>query len=81
VIVMRVLVQGIGALAAFLVALLPSVHAENQDLDWRTFVVPGFGTRLQYPAGIFAPAGDPGVGTGRRFERADAAPYYPFTRA
>jgi hypothetical protein len=40
-------------------------------LDWRNFVVPEFGTSIQYPASIFAPAGKPERGVGQRFERAD----------
>jgi hypothetical protein len=34
-------------------------------LDWRTFVVPDFGTTIQYPASIFAPAGNPEKGIGQ----------------
>jgi hypothetical protein len=45
--------------------------AQAQVLDWRTFVVPDFGTTVQYPASIFAPAGKPERGMGQRFERAD----------
>ena len=37
----------------------------------RTFEVLDFGTRIQYPAGIFSPAGKPEKGLGQRFERAD----------
>jgi hypothetical protein len=57
--------------AAFLLALLSPAPAENRNLEWRTFRVPDFGTRVQYPASIFVPAGDPEVGTGQRFESAD----------
>jgi hypothetical protein len=39
--------------------------------EWRTFEVPEFGTRVQFPANIFAPAGQPERGSGQRFERAD----------
>ena len=39
--------------------------------EWRTFEVPEFGTRVQFPASIFAPAGKPERGSGQRFERAD----------
>jgi hypothetical protein len=44
---------------------------EQRPADWRTFEVPDFGTRIQYPAGIFSPAGKPEKGLGQRFERAD----------
>jgi hypothetical protein len=40
-------------------------------LGWRSFEVPEFGTRVQFPAGIFTPAGKPEQGSGQRFERAD----------
>ena len=45
-------------------------QAQSPD-DWRTFEVPDFGTRIQYPASIFTPAGQPETGLGQRFERAD----------
>ena len=44
---------------------------EERSLAWRTFEVPDFGTRIQYPAGIFTPAGKSETGLGQRFERAD----------
>jgi hypothetical protein len=44
---------------------------EQNPVDWRTFEVPDFGTRVQYPASTFAPAGKPEKGIGQRFERAD----------
>jgi hypothetical protein len=44
---------------------------EQRAADWRTFEVRDFGTRVQYPASIFAPAGKPEKGLGQRFERAD----------
>jgi hypothetical protein len=40
-------------------------------LEWRTFEVPEFGTRVQFPANIFAPAGQPERGSGQQFKRAD----------
>src|SRR5262245_43007624 len=48
-----------------------SAQAQRPVLDWRMFVVPQYGTRIDYPAGIFIPAGDPEKGVGRRFERHD----------
>jgi hypothetical protein len=44
---------------------------EAGPIEWRTFDVPEFGTRVQVPTSIFAPAGKPEQGIGQRFERAD----------
>ena len=44
---------------------------DQSPTDWRTFEVPEFGTRIQVPASIFAPAGKPERGSGQRFERSD----------
>src|SRR6476660_5254232 len=57
--------------AITLVALVPSAEARQSRTDWRRFQVPEFGTRIQYPASIFIPAGRPEMGLGQRFERAD----------
>ena len=60
--------------AMTLLTLLPNAEArvgEQSPADWRTFEVPDFGTRIQYPASIFTPAGQPEMGIGQRFERAD----------
>jgi len=53
--------------------LVPSAQAQfrAEPVAWRTFEVPDFGTRIQYPAGIFTPAGNSETGLGQRFERAD----------
>ncbi len=62
------------AAAITLLALVPDAEArvrEQSSVNWRTFEVPAFGTRVQYPADIFTPAGEPGMGVGQRFERAD----------
>jgi hypothetical protein len=60
---------------SFLVLLvfagLSLAHAQPRQLDWRTFVVPDFGTSIVYPAEIFTPAGEAEKGAGQRFERAD----------
>ena len=40
-------------------------------LAWRTFVIPESGTRIDYPAAIFAPAGAAEKGVGERFESRD----------
>jgi hypothetical protein len=29
------------------------------SLEWRTFEIPEFGTRIQFPTNVFAPAGQP----------------------
>jgi hypothetical protein len=46
-------------------------QAQRPVLDWRTFVVPQYGTTVEYPAGIFVPAGAPEKGIGQRFDRSD----------
>jgi hypothetical protein len=60
-----------------IVALLMSsavpaqLRAQRPDLEWRTFVVPQYGTTIDYPAGIFVPTGAPEKGIGQRFDRSD----------
>src|SRR5438128_477069 len=57
-----------------LLALVSSAQAQfrgERSVDWRTFEVLEFGTSIQYPAGIFSPAGSSEKGLGQRFERAD----------
>ena len=44
---------------------------QTSDLAWRTFVVPQYGTSVDYPAGIFVQAGDVKKGVGQRFESQD----------
>jgi integrase len=61
-------------LALVVVMLASTAQAQSREqkpVDWRTFEIPDFGTRIQYPAGIFSPAGKPEKGVGQRFERAD----------
>jgi hypothetical protein len=41
------------------------------SLDWQSFKVPEYGTRLEYPSKIFVPVGQAEKGVGRRFERSD----------
>ena len=63
-----------GVLIAFISLLRTDAYAQMRDqspTDWRTFEVPEFGTRIQVPASIFAPAGKPERGSGQRFERSD----------
>ncbi len=58
-----------------LVMLVSSAQAQFRErrslVDWRTFEVSDFGTSIQYPANIFAPAGKPEKDLGQRFERSD----------
>jgi hypothetical protein len=51
-----------------LVVLGPSsLLAVPPDPDWEQFVIPGFGTRIDYPAGIFSVSeGKPEIGEGER---------------
>jgi hypothetical protein len=45
---------------------------QPEALDWQTFLVPEFGTTVEYPAGIFAvPDGKAETGIGQRFNSAD----------
>jgi hypothetical protein len=63
-----------GIIFALVSLLHNSAHAqlrEQGQTEWRNFEVPEFGTRVQVPASIFAPAGKPERGSGQRFERAD----------
>ena len=41
------------------------------SLDWQSFKVPEYGTRLDYPAKIFVAAGEAEKGVGQRFESDD----------
>jgi hypothetical protein len=58
-------------------ALISLLHANaygqlnGHPIEWRSFEVPEFGTRIQVPMSVFAPAGKPELGSGQRFERAD----------
>ena len=61
--------RGFPVLLAF--AALSVAYAQPRQLDWRTFVVPDFGTAILYPADIFTAAGEAEKGVGQRFERAD----------
>jgi hypothetical protein len=50
----------------------PAVLAAPSDQDWREFQVPDFGTRVEYPSGIFSVSqGKSEVGTGERLSTAD----------
>jgi hypothetical protein len=71
---MRVFVRCSAALL-FQVGMVCAASAQvgqaPSSLEWRTFVIPEYGTRIDYPAGIFAPAGAPEKGIGEKFERRD----------
>lgn len=63
-------------MATFIIACSAlSTPAQSLDrtsnIEWQTFVVQDFGTRVQYPANIFVPAGRPGKGIGQKFNSAD----------
>ena len=63
-----------GIMVALVSLLHTNAYAQLRDqgsAEWRTFEVPEFGTRIQIPASVFAPAGKPERGSGQRFERAD----------
>jgi hypothetical protein len=63
-----------GIMFALISLLHTNAYGQRHDqapTEWRTFEVPEFGTRIQVPASIFAPAGRPELGSGQRFERAD----------
>ena len=60
------------SVAVILITLACSAQVQAQkSLDWQTVEVPDFGTKIQYPAAIFSPAGKADKGMGQRFERAD----------
>ena len=64
----------LGIMFALISLLHTNAYGQRHDqapTEWRTFEVPEFGTRIQVPASIFAPAGKPERGSGQRFERAD----------
>jgi hypothetical protein len=53
-------------------ATIPAHAAfENGSLNWRAFEVPEYGTRVDYPAGIFVAVREPEKGIGQRFETED----------
>ena len=57
-----------GVIIALISLLRTDAYAQMRDqspTDWRTFEVPEFGTRIQVPASIFAPAGKPERGSGK----------------
>jgi hypothetical protein len=61
------------AIGLLLPGAAAQTRARHQDvLDWQTFLVPEFGTTVEYPAGIFSvPDGKAEKGFGQRFNSAD----------
>jgi hypothetical protein len=61
--------------AAFLCISILAANAARWDqaasLDWQSFKVPEYGTRVDYPARLFVPAGKAEKGVGQRFESDD----------
>jgi hypothetical protein len=61
-------------MATFIIACsalsTPAQSLDRSIIEWQTFVVQDFGTRVQYPANI-CPAGRPGKGSGQKFKSAD----------
>jgi hypothetical protein len=48
------------------------IRGRQPALDWQTFLVPEFGTTVEYPASIFSvPDGKAEKGLGQRFNSAD----------
>src|SRR6202048_669178 len=72
--IMRPICALLGTLA-FLSVAMSAAEAELRDragsLDWQTFKVPEYGTRVEYPAGVFAAVGEAEKGVGQRFESDD----------
>jgi hypothetical protein len=59
-------------LSAAVVAVPLSAASAPTGEDWRIFAVPDFGTRVQYPAGIFSVTdGKPDKGIGERLSTED----------
>jgi hypothetical protein len=50
-----------------------AVWAQAPSLEWRTFKVPEYGTRVEYPATIFTAVGEAEKGVGQRFENSDGS--------
>src|ERR1700738_4519752 len=72
--IMRPICALLGALAFLPVGMSSAqanLRARAGSLDWQTFKLPEYGTRVEYPAGIFAAVGEAEKGVGQRFERDD----------
>ena len=60
--------------AVLLGGILPTAPARAQTLpvsSWTTYSDPSTGTRVDFPEGLFVPAGAPQRGSGRRFRTPD----------
>ena len=72
---MRKIYEYLISLVMPLMVLMAVAQAQERgqvlELAWRTFVVPQYGTSVDYPAGIFIRAGNPEKGVGQRFESED----------
>ena len=75
---MHALVKGLCAIVIaahgvnFAALAQSSRYSATPPLDWQTFIVPEFGTRVEYPAGIFTNTdGLAEKGLGERFSSAD----------
>jgi hypothetical protein len=49
----------------------PGLAQRLQVSSWTPYVDPSTGTRVDFPQGLFVPAGSPDRGTGRRFRTSD----------
>jgi hypothetical protein len=68
---MRLVFRLLSALPYFFAAPAQAETRVKPALNWQIFKVPDFGTRLEYPASIFAAVGQAETGVGQRFERED----------
>lgn len=73
---MSVAAKSIAAITLAALSAVSSADAQirppHAALDWQTFVVPEFGTTVEYPASIFSvPGGKAEKGLGQRFTSAD----------
>jgi hypothetical protein len=69
---MPAITHGLRIATAWL-AILSAANAQVRQtaFEWRKFHIPEYGTTIEYPAGYFAPVGEPEKGVGKRFESAD----------
>ena len=76
---MRFLLHCCVALLFQLGMLFVAFAQVGQGLTWRTFVIPEYGTRIEYPAAIFAAVGATEKGLGKRLRPAMVGPFSPST--
>ncbi|HEY1360649.1 MAG TPA: hypothetical protein VGF60_00305 [Xanthobacteraceae bacterium] len=75
---MRVPLRDVAALLSLALAAWPAIATaqavpQPEDPDWTTYVIPEYGTRVQYPAGLFLSKGPSPKGVGEQFESADGS--------